>query len=693
MEEYFRSLIQRCNNGQLSANDMLKRVEHSDFVSPTAALKKAKKALPPKQKKKPSILVVQEDLPSSMTSLSTKATEQELPRTMNTCSLTTLEDTNSVAPEKSVYEKQADLRQNLVMQSAEGLNLQKFIEVQLSKITEKLGPIQDKEQLEDIKRKCRLKWMLRMKQIQRERVRKEEEEYKANCSFQPKINDSDVNSRYMDPPPSFRSLERSISPEFSFTPRINKKSISILRSSAKYNKAGNRESSVESNRGSVQNQSVHFKSVQSEGPLLTNRFKSNTRASIVSGNQAIDEDFNDLMQNLNSVRPCPKEQSPKMFIEDMRQPQQEENRVEKVLDFNDDNYSVQNSNKKQSLGLYRNYLTQMTETTSRNLTIPSARSPQNKQQPKVMGRETATKPKTMIRSESLNKSVCKDNSRLRGSVNNKENYNGCKKNHGVTESANKAVSKEARNKWFEEFFNRTQQHREEKSKRLDQVTQDVIKDVSFQPKISKFTNNTNATLNSSSASTSTALSKWSYEEKVNKFLKDKEEWLAKKREEKAVKELEGVTHQPTINKKVAASSKLNRDLPTGLYIEKLKEQEQVEKEYADLMKRRQLMLETAECTHRPQINENPFQLRKILSPQSSKTLASSLSSSVNNGGSSSYKTLHSKKIQNVTVGLSQRANTRLFYNNHKKENQTTVPSLFEGIHNLTTDNDYYSYYS
>jgi len=669
MEEYFRSLIEKCKSGKMNANDLLKRVEKSDFVD-TAKPKKTWIPKPKKTLPKTSI----EDLPSSLNSLSTKATEHELPGSQLICSLTTLED----RAEKSMFEKQVDLRKNLLLQSTDGLDLQKYIEEQLCKITETLGPIQDKDQLEDIKRKCRLKWMLRMKQIQRERVRKEEEEFKSNCSFKPKINESEVSSRYMEPQ-SFRSNE-SITSDFTFTPRLNKKSISILRSSAKYNKnagaGGHRESSMESNRGSVQTDSMAFKSIRSEGPTIpvTNRLKS--RASITNGIPSIDEDFNDLMQNLHSVRPFPKEQSPNMYIEDLLQPQQEENRVEKVLDFNG---YMENSAKKQSLGIYRNYLTQMTETTSRNVTLPSARTNKNeKGTPKAPQKRAVATPKSkLIRSESVTKGINKENSRiLRGSVtasNNKENYSKCK-HGGVTESAQKAMPKEARGKWFEEFFNRNQQFKEEKSKRLDKVNRDVSQDHSFQPKISKGVNNEEP-------------KKWSYQEKVNKVLKDKEEWLAKRREEKAAKELEGVTHQPNINKKIAASSKLNTNLPTGLYIEKLKEQEQIEKDYVNLMKRRQLILETAECTYRPQINENPFQLRKILSPQSSKALSSS--TSTNNTNSSSYKSLHSKRIPTVTTALSQRANTKLFYNYHQKENQnnTTVPGLFDNI--SVIDDDYY----
>jgi len=151
-----------------------------------------------------------------------------------------------------------------------------------------------------------------------------------------------------------------------------------------------------------------------------------------------------------------------------------------------------------------------------------------------------------------------------------------------------------------------------------------------------------------------------------KALEEKESKLKKLRDEKALKEVEGITHKPKINKNYQVESRIGIGLETSEYVNQLKQKEEVKKQYQDLIQNRKQLQETIECTHRPQINDKPSYLNK------KTTDKSPMSKRTERDYNQSYRSLHQKKLNGYSsVG------SRPSILNYRRNSGNSVPSLFE----------------
>ncbi len=656
MENYFKSLIEKCQFGELSASDVLLKVAKTDGSKITKITRPAmphpyqfsKNRASENKTEKEKVKITQgktsaKEVPSSLLTLSSKA---------NDLDNTTASVENSILVEEpikseqtlSIYEKQVQLRTELITHSCEELDLQKYIETQLLKLSEKAGPIKDKAHLEDVKRKLRLKWLLKKKETLRNKLKKEEEEFQANCSFRPKINDSSVSARYWDAQRK-PSLEYN-NPHLTFTPKLNPNSVSILKNSSRSRSRGPETTSPKIERILEPNNPVREAVNGRKDYLKTIKSKE----SPTQLQMEFEDEIGPSKEGFEPIQPYPEESHP-AFLDERNDSDEELERIQRTLKLDCLNTPLAEDFRKR-----KNMRT--TETQQR------IRSPLNKNSNliKNSNKRSAWEKDNSMQSEKLRESVnnkMKESS-VSGCVSASKGKENCTKSHKKNQEVkSKTSSKEERSKWFGEFFNRVQQFKEVRAKKLDEVEKQVTKDYSYKPHISK---------------TAQAAEKWDYDTKVNKFIKEKEEWIQKKREEKSKLELEGVTYQPKINKDIPAVSKLNLGLSTSEYVSKLKEQKEIEEEYANLIKRRQEAMDSIECTYRPQINENPFYLKRELSPSASILKSSRFTPQ--------YKVLHSKKSQeskSSTRSLTNLDTNRRIFLSPKCPETVKIPSLFENI--------------
>jgi len=661
MEDYFRTLIEKCKFGELRAGELLEKVARTNciaknrFIRPRKLNQSTSNEEPTKEKPLNEQLFKEKEtltkLPSSLLTISSKTNESN--STMLTNFNTSIEEeSNKPQKEKTLFEKQLELRQKLIVQQNEELDLQKFIEVQLFKLSETIGPIKDKQQLEDIKRKFRLKWLLKKKEIQRNKQRQEEEEFKANCSFKPQINESSIQPRYWD---TQRKLSFEFShPECTFTPKISKNSMMILKNSSRSKSGSFRVRDVSEDHRKDGNDTFNEYMKSDKKEVILNKYSKGKRETFINREDTFEDDWNEVTQNFCSIQPYPKEKLPNLQTEELSQPGQEENKIEKILHFDeihDLNFGKLKPERKINTVRIKNdnHLKESSQIKeiSQSLCKSKNYSMNNK----------ANKKHETNQDQNIQKAISCNGKYLEHQ--GKENCVKCRKK--TQEAQQKVVSKEEKNKWFQEFLKRNKEFKDQRSQRLDQMEKEIHKDCSFKPQISK---------------AAQASEKWTYESKVNKFLQEKQEWASKKRQEKEAKELENVTHHPNItkDKDKTTSSKLYLNLPTSQYVEKLKEQEEIGQEYINMMKRRKEALESIECTYRPQINENPFYLKKDTS-----SMISSVRSSCT---SPSYKKLHGRKVQGASslssVISNQTTQKNFFWNSQTKES-IQIPSLFDNI--------------
>ena len=616
MEDYFRGLIEKCKFGELSANDILERVAKSEFSASRNSLD-----LKPSSNRFRSQESIHKKhtVRSNVYNASPSLNELENPRDSEVESRMFTEEYTPTETLNQPYSHRTEERVKL-SKTNEEFNLQQYIEDQLGKLFDRIGPIEDKEQLEDIKRKIRLKWSLRTKKIKEAQEIRDEENFNKNCSFKPKINNSNVKTRYFES--QLKSPTDSLNQECTFAPTINKRS-SYIRNNSKNRIQNSLKSSIEN---------IH-ESIQTKPNGLANGSVIVIEKDIYKMDDlCLENDLSNLVQNFYAAPPFPQELSPKIQIQDL-QPHQEE-KIEKMLDFS----SCSELSKK------RNSLLQRPKAGARSTS--QVKSPNDSQ--KVI--KTPVFQKNIKKVETNEKRILTENSLTQGNQKSivKPTVRYDKKINLTEENKGISAMKESKKVNVEEFAARGERFNERRSEKLAKLEKENKEKCTFQPHISEM---------------SRSLDKRIHDEKVSQFLVKKEERLARLREEKIHKELSSMTAYPKINKNVPASSKLNINAPLSEYVNGLREKKEVEDQFRDLIKRRKDASETIECTHRPQINEAPLYLKQDLS----STVRSFVSPKASN-----YKNLMEQKKAFST----QKTTHQSFLMSYEKEN-IYVPPLFD----------------
>lgn len=713
MEDYFRVLIEKCKEGKLSANDILDKVAKTNFQGSTPADEPVMRIPKPKTLRPEFNEKLTERPPKTSLGTSTRPTEfvdtQE--SELNNPSIAEgIEDPDEIIDESEesdedlieeketwnvMFEKQMKKRMDFLKQYQDR-DLQQYIEDQLTTIFDNIRTVHTKEQLEDIKRKCRFKWFLRMKKLRDGKKAKDEEDFRANCSFQPKINDSNVQPRYLEiqTKPSLTYISR----ECTFSPDLSKAS----KSTRSYGNFGNSvKDSLRSLGNSTsmnKNSSVLKPSLTNVGKLMQPRTISDIEPqSSKNGRVVLDDDMNalnDFMGSLCSVENYPKDTSSRMHIRDLQPSQEEEIRIEKTLIFTDCKEKLgdsrrQSMNTKNQVFLEKHGLRSSNTTRSskqhdkgfsfERLAQPRARS--IKALPKDQGFVSGDWNKSTRTPKAFNKAITRPSAPigktparpvssskkiLEESINRQDRFDerkvekmsqlssAIKEKHPFRPEIS-ITSEFIDRKALEDYSHRDRRLDERKEKKIQQLDKENQEKHPFKPTISK---------------ASQILDRKTYDDKVTNFIKNREERLEMLRQQKALKELEGVTHQPTINKAVPATSKLGLNLSTKEYIGYLKDKEEVDRQFIEIAKRRKEAIEAIECTHTPQISVKPMYSRTEFS--SPKVSMQSPSSHTN------YKGLHQKKKEVEAAINTSKLPT---WNIYQRE-PTYVPSLFdECLHN------------
>ena len=145
-----------------------------------------------------------------------------------------------------------------------------------------------------------------------------------------------------------------------------------------------------------------------------------------------------------------------------------------------------------------------------------------------------------------------------------------------------------------DFMARSKHFEDRKRDKIVKKQQEQEQQSVFKPKITRIAGDVKAS---------------SIDSLVYEHSKQKEAKLFKLRKEKAQKELEEVVLYPEINRKIEVQSKLGLRTNHTDYVKKLREKEEVQKEFKSRLDKRKQIQETIECTHRPQINSTPTYLK------------------------------------------------------------------------------------